>query len=184
MPRFISAAVIGAIALAVQAQSPLDTPTPKPGTGSISGRVVEAETGDPVRKARVTVETDVGHVPPVLSGADGRFVITGLVPGKYALTAAKPGFAKTMFGQQEGVALPARLSVGVAAHVEGIEVRLLRAAAISGRVIDAGGEPVVMASVTAEIADGRQVKQAASRQTDDSGEYRLGGLSAGTYLVS
>ena len=75
MARVLSACVC-ALAFAVQAQTPRNTSFPKTETQSISGRVVSAETGDPVRKARVFAQAaEAGRKPPVFSDTDGRFVI-------------------------------------------------------------------------------------------------------------
>src|SRR5437660_3172569 len=172
MARIFSAALIGAVALVVQAQSPRDTPSPTTGTGSISGRVVSAETGDPVRKTRVTVEAaDAPRVTPVFSDAEGRFAIEGLSPARYIVTAAKPGFIRTK---------SARVDVTAGAQVGGMELRMPRSASISGRVVDENGEPLVMANVSAETTDGRITREVAATLTNDLGEYRLGNLTAGS----
>lgn len=77
-----------------------------------------------------------------------------------------------------------------------IEIRLLRGAAISGRVVDALGDPVVGARIVAKI--GPRVRTqftggspssgagtlAASTDTDDHGEYRLGSLAPDTHQVA
>ena len=64
---------------------------PKPGSGSIEGRVFNSLSGAPVRKAsvalmhpqvRLSAETD----------AEGRFQFTALPPGTYKLTAKGAGF--------------------------------------------------------------------------------------------
>ena len=67
-----------------------------------------------------------------------------------------------------------------------IEIRLSRGAAISGRVIDELGDPVVAAQVVAEAAASTTTgfTVAASTETDDRGEYRLGSLQAGTFAVA
>src|SRR5207247_2634091 len=122
--------VLSAFALVDQAQPPRDKPAPA-GTGSIVGRVVAAETGGPVRKARVTAEADVGRVPPVFTDAEGRFTIAGLAAARYTLSAAKPGYANTVFRRQDGDAPPSRIDVAADARVDAIEVRMPRAAAIS-----------------------------------------------------
>src|SRR5437773_2009365 len=68
-----------------------------------------------------------------------------------------------------------------------IELRMPKSAAISGRVVDESGEPLAMASVTAEIVgDGRgnsSRRIVATTLTDDLGDYRLGSLSAGSFVI-
>jgi carboxypeptidase family protein len=57
--------------------------------------------------------------------------------------------------------------------------------AISGRVVDTFGEPVINALVIVETrADGNATRTVAGANTDDRGEYRIGRLAAGSYLVS
>jgi hypothetical protein len=183
MPRTILAAVLSSALVAGQAPR-RDLPVSNSGTGTIVGRVVAAETGDPVRKARVTADSEVGRAPTVYSDADGRFTIAGLAPGRYIVAAQKPGFVKTVFGRSDRDATPLRVDVAADAQATGIELRMARAAAVSGRVVDENGEPLALANVTAESVDGLHLKPAASSQTNDLGEYRLGNLPAGNFLVS
>ena len=56
-----------------------------------------------------------------------------------------------------------------------------RSASIAGRVFDLSGEPVMGMPVSVMEAPGNPIKTVA---TDDLGDYRLGGLAAGTYLVA
>src|SRR3989441_9344292 len=68
------------------------------------------------------------------------------------------------------------------------EVRLPRSAAISGRILDDLGNPIELAQVSAERVirtDGRVgAMTMAITTTDDLGEYRLGGLPEGHFVVS
>jgi protocatechuate 3,4-dioxygenase beta subunit len=65
-----------------------------------------------------------------------------------------------------------------------IDIRLQRGAAVSGRVVDEAGDPVLGARVSvsraASAPDDRGVATAA---TDDRGEYRLASLAAADYVV-
>jgi protocatechuate 3,4-dioxygenase beta subunit len=65
---------------------------------------------------------------------------------------------------------------------------MVRGAAISGRVTEADGAPVVEATILVRRAGrGRNEGSAPAAppvSTDDLGEYRVGGLSAGEYLVT
>jgi hypothetical protein len=67
-----------------------------------------------------------------------------------------------------------------------VDVRLLKAGAISGRIIDTLGDPVIGMTVTAEMpaATESDRKVVATCQTDDLGEYRLAGLPEGRFFVS
>ena len=75
-----------------------------------------------------------------------------------------------------------RREIAVTSAEAPLEMRLVRAAAVSGRVVDEFGDPVVGAQVTVERpAEGTAAKPArlASAATDDHGDYRIGSLSPG-----
>jgi hypothetical protein len=156
-------AIISALALSVRAQPPRENPTSTFQGIIISGRVVADETGDAVPNARVTLTTATQGTPVVLTDGDGRFAL-GAAPGRYGVAASKTGYART----------------GVAPMTAGqpVEIRLQRGAAISGRVVDGFGDPVVSARVVAETRSSGPagVTVVATSDTDDRGEYRLAGL--------
>jgi protocatechuate 3,4-dioxygenase beta subunit len=133
----------------------------------VHGRIVSAATSQPVRNARVRTE-DAG-TKPIATDADGRFV----VPAGSTVVVAKAGFA------------PAR----VPAH-DGIEIRLQRGAAISGRVFDEYGVPAPLITVVAQqiVATAATVPRKATTiahvETDDTGAYRLFDLPAGDFVVA
>ena len=54
-----------------QAQPPRDVAAPTSGTGSIRGRVVAADTGEPLRKARVTLGPADKAAPRIFTDDDG-----------------------------------------------------------------------------------------------------------------
>jgi hypothetical protein len=192
--KFASAIVLGIlcaiIAPIADAQTPVrDSPLPSTGTSSIRGRVFAAVTDTPIRNARVQATSDLGAVPPVFTDGEGRFVIASLVAGRYRLAIAKAGYLRINFGSQGFGGSGTPIDVPAAAGVDGIDVRLTKAAAISGRIIDGLGDPVIGMTVTADIAAPANNGQAAAitvatAQTDDLGTYRLGGLPEGTFLVS
>ena len=65
-------------------------------------------------------------------------------------------------------------------------MRLKKGDAIAGRIVDQRGEPVVGMQVAAltQQNTGKNPTTAATTSTDDRGEYRLAGLSDGTFVVS
>src|SRR5262245_37386280 len=67
--------------------------------GRIAGRVVAADSGNPVARARVVASsTDQGR--GTLTNADGTFEFTELPDGRYTVTASKSGFLSLAFGQR------------------------------------------------------------------------------------
>src|SRR5437899_5313900 len=105
---------------------------PTSGGGITRGRVVADDSGDPLRNAIVTLEA-AANVGPVLTDAEGRFTIEGAPHGLHTVSASKTGYA----------AADLRLA-------DGIEIRLLRGSAFSGRVLDDFGEPSALRTVVAE----------------------------------
>ena len=186
--------VLALIALILQQTQPPVTPRDVTGTRAsttaiLEGRVVADAGEQPLRNVRVTVvATGRDESDPAVTDNEGRFRFTGLAPGNYVVRANKPGYATARFGARRALdpAVPLDLSAG--AHVRGIELRLVRGAAISGRAFDDLGEPVVGVALTASqvVRSGTRARLVSVRVavTDDLGEYRLAGLPPGTYVVS
>jgi protocatechuate 3,4-dioxygenase beta subunit len=110
----------------------------------------------------------------VLSDDRGQFHLTA--PRAATLTFSKNGF------------LPATVGVAAAAVTDtSLTVTLVRAGVVSGRVLDAEGQPVIGGGVRLWRSDsspgmgGRSVMTAFS---NDLGEFRIGGLAAGRYEIS
>jgi hypothetical protein len=185
VPAFLS----GAVALLGYAQTPArDLRARQTGTGVIRGRILSAATDAPLRNSRVALTSGTGTIPAVFTDRDGRFSFTGLADGQYGLTIKKSGYANPTFdptGPREPLG---RIAVAEGVAIDVGDIRLLPGAAISGRIIDTAGDPVVGVTVSAEMPSAR-IRGAgpvtiATTQTDDLGEYRLGGLPSGNILVA
>ena len=157
------------------------------GTATLRGRVVNADSGEPLRNARVALG-GISNIQPVFTANDGRFTFAGLPAGHYIVSARKAGYAPTTFGQRRPDLPPIPIDLEAGDVFQDAELRMPRSAAISGRIIDEFGDPLELATVVAS----RIVRKesftvsvaAATAVTDDLGEYRLGGLPAGTYIVT
>ena len=161
-----------AIAVTARAQSARENSSPPLlQLRSIAGRVLADDTGDPIANARVALTTAVPGAAAVLTDHNGRFTLTA-PPGRVSVAAGKSGYS--------------RRELPVTAE-RSIEIRLLRGAVISGRVVDGLGDPIMGARVFVEKpstpSDGFS-GEAAATQTDDRGEYRLGGLPPGTFTLA
>jgi protocatechuate 3,4-dioxygenase beta subunit len=158
------------------------------GTARIAGRVVSAETGDAIRNARVTIVPAQDGSPTVLADGDGRFEFTGLAPATYTVSAAKSGFAGSSPGAKNARERPVPVTVSDGAAIAGVTIALPKGAAITGRVVDELGEPSANTTVLVErlIETGgvRAARERRSVQTNDVGEYRVGSLPEGSYVVS
>jgi hypothetical protein len=153
-------------------------------TGRLAGRIVDAETGEALSNARVTLTSGDGTTAVVLAESDGRFGVD--VPaGTYRLSVDRAGFARADFGARRFGDPGRLLEIAPGMVVDGIRVGLARGAAVTGRVFNARGEPSTGVTVTAARGgDGDHAASAVSAaRVDDLGDYRLGGLPEGTYSI-
>jgi hypothetical protein len=159
----------------------------QPTTGAISGRVV-TEDGQPVLRATVSI-TASGKTDRRMSfntDEEGNFRAEGLDAAAYVVSVSAPGYV--VRPKREAGARRAGLNyIG-----EVVTVTMLKGGVITGRVVNATGEPVVGVPVMAERVrdeDGRplpapeKVVASSRRQTDDRGVYRWYGLAPGSYVI-
>jgi hypothetical protein len=170
------------------APGPMAEGRDNPGRLRISGKVVNAATGEPVIEAKVTVEEAGGRGSgrSVYSDDSGQFLFDPVPPGKYRLTAAARGFPSQAF-EQHGAYFTA-IAVGPRLMSEDLVFRLQPAAAITGRVTDDFGEPVREGQVLLfeEILDnGRWRTIGPNKHSLDSlGSFRFGNLHRGRYFLA
>ena len=167
----------------------LSTATDK-NTGVIRGRVVTLETGRPLRRAQVSLtSSELRERKTTGTNLRGEFELTGLPAGRYTVNVTRSGYLRTQYGQRRpGPGGQGKVLELVAGQtLDKLEVALQRAAIISGRVADENGEPVGNVNVYAmrpQFYQGRrEMARVASARTDDTGQYRILGLAAGTYTV-
>ncbi len=185
MTRAIVFLIAAAIASAQQLQV-MDPPGQQPpvtGTSSITGTVVNNATGEPVKKAMVSLGGPIsGNAPMAVTDASGGFAFRKLPAGTYFITAQRDGF-----DQNRGmIAGDSQKQVSVEADQEktGVELRLWPNGSISGRLTDENGDAAPNCSVTAlPVGGAGSWQMRGSASTDDRGEYRIENLPAGRYLV-
>ena len=124
------------------------------GTAVIAGRVLTADTGRPVKRARVSVAAGGqgggrGN-GSAMTDDQGRYSISGLTAGSYNVSASKAGFVDTVYGQRRPLqpGTPVPLADGEAAA--NIDLRLIRGGVITGRVGDEDGEALPRVMVTVQ----------------------------------
>ena len=163
---------------------------------AISGQVSNAATGEPVRRALVSLRridmspgvtaVQVSHT--VATDAAGQFAMAGIAPGKYRLTAERNGFVATQYGSRGPGKAGALLTLEAGQKSSDLAMRLTPHGVITGRVLDEEGDPVAGANVQVSrqvYAQGRkQMSRAGAASTNDLGEYRVFGLAPGHYFVS
>jgi Carboxypeptidase regulatory-like domain len=149
----------------------------KPEPAAFSGVVTNSVTGESVTHAHVRLD---GNGAPgraaygAVTNTDGRFSIRTIAPGRYDLLVERRGYGLLAPSQENGQTI--ELKPG--SEIKDFVVRLVPDAVIAGRVINADGVPAANVYVEA-VSRGRPQ----STQTDDRGEFRIGGLRAGRYLI-
>ena len=163
---------------------------PQPGdTGRISGRVVAAQTGIPLRRAQVSVTSRaLRRALVVLTDPQGRYELPALPPGVYRLSAAKAGYLPLRFGADDALAEGDAVDLRARGTLTGIDFHLPRAGVIAGFIVDEYGDPVADASVRtmryqSRAGQRRLVTASRTRRSDDQGRFRLFGLLPGEYFV-
>jgi hypothetical protein len=189
--RELATFLLAATLATLRAQTPArDAANPAAANGALRGRVVAAESREPIRKARVDLLPSTGDWrDSVYADTDGRFEFRAVPGGRYTLSAWKSGYAPTRFGTRTFWEPAAVIAIDAGQVLDGFEIVIAKGAAVSGRVADDAGEAVTDMTVSigrAAEVDGRLQFQplAQSATTDDRGEYRIGGLPPGSYVVS
>jgi 5-hydroxyisourate hydrolase-like protein (transthyretin family) len=176
-------------ARATFAQSPAPTPEKARPKGVITGRVV-GDDGQAVAGARVYAQSNRargGAGGMAITKSDGTFKIENVERAPYIVNAYAPGFFDADYLEYErGV----RAFYHAGDH---ITLTLARGGVITGRVVDAKGEPAMGVRVNlvrVRTLDGKPVREvnhfmrSLERRTDDRGVYRSYGLLPGVYVVS
>ena len=159
-------------------------------TGVIRGRI-SGPTGRAVGGALVRLSPVArGSTRVAATDARGAYEISGVAPGSYRLSVSKSGSTTVDYGQERVMQQGRTLLVRQGERLERIDVALPRGGAISGAILDEGGEPLEGIAVQvwqARFARGRTIVLPVTgvlvRRTDDRGHYRIHGLLPGTYYV-
>lgn len=185
---FASAAWACLAAALVQAQAPPDASP----YAAVSGFVLNHATGEPIRRAMVTLSTLDN--PPLealtFTTSNGAFGFTSVPPGRYRLLVERDGFQPAWFGAGTPNRPPAVLKLAAGDVRSGMTFRLRPLGSISGVVLDADGDPLPGAEIRllkATTTYGGRSKPAyavAVRATSgQAGRYRLPDVLPGAYVI-
>jgi hypothetical protein len=163
---------------------------PPAGKGLIAGVLVAADSGRPVRQARVTLgggESRIGK--SVVTDDQGRFAFEDLPAGQFTLSASKSGYLDVIHGQKRpGSGRPGTtITLAAGQRLERMSLPITRGGVITGTVYDEVGDVVYGATVQAMryvMRNGvRSLQVVRTATTDDRGIYRLPVLQPGEYAV-
>lgn len=170
--------------------------------GVVSGVVKTKVGGEPVAGAEVTLMgtgwAAMGSMwigtPSATTGADGRYELVGVQPGKYALLTMADGFSPP--GGEKGV----EIEMGAGGGTTTQDFELISAGVVTGIVKDPNGEPIAGASIRIRRGPtegggrggrrgmnmARQVLTSGATPADRTGEdgtFRLSGIGTDTMWV-
>jgi hypothetical protein len=174
--------LLAVLCLAQQTQEP----------AKVSGRTVNLA-GEGVRKTRLLLSL----IPPsadvpsknytTASDAEGRFAFEAVDPGKYTLFAEKAGYLRQSYGAKEMFSSGTPITLSAGQNLSDLTFTLIPQSSVSGRVLNEDGDPLPHAFVRIMrpmYRDGKRMMATMSgSQADESGEFKIGGLSAGRYVV-
>jgi protocatechuate 3,4-dioxygenase beta subunit len=149
-------------------------------TGEIHGTVIEGSSNNPVHRALVVLRKGEEPGLGTYTDAAGKFTFHHVDPGAYLFSVEHDGFVTDAKSRRQTVTVTA----GEAG--EAITLKLTRTGAVSGRVMNAEGEPVMGAMVQFQPSNTRKPQQGAVGYgtSDDRGYYRAYNIPPGRYRLS
>ena len=169
------------------------TASATPSAFRISGRVIDAVSGQPLASAVVAIDSskppDSPNAPDStrveVTAADGSFIFADVLPGKYVLSARHRGYIGQTYQQHES--FTTAIAVGLGFESENLIFGLRPGASISGEISDESDDPIRHADVMlfhqTFVGGKRRTLLIQRTATDDEGHYRFAHLIPGTYFV-
>lgn len=157
------------------------------GGGIIVGRVIDGVDGTPIAGAIVSLALPGFSPERVQADGSGQFAFRGLPEGAFTISSSRPGWVDGAVGRTRPRGPGRAVTLDANGRVGDVEIPMWRFASISGVVFDENNEPVVGASVRTlrrTFTGGRhRLTAGPTDTTDDRGQFRIGGLEAGEYIV-
>jgi hypothetical protein len=153
---------------------------------SLTGTIIDEDSNQPIPGAVVYLGIQgkgSAGLPRLVTDEKGRFVFSPLSGGSgYFVSASKPGWFDGGYLSTTGSSLSLKDGQQVT-----VTIRLQRTSGISGFLRDQTGEAVVGGLVRAirrvPIGDSVHLVVSGTSPTNDLGEFRIGGLREGEYLL-
>jgi hypothetical protein len=172
-----------------QRQQPRDPAGDKKGTASIEGRITAADTGRPLRRVQIRLNApELTEARSTSTNLQGAYEFVDLPAGRYTVSVSRNGYLSLQYGQRRPDEPPKPLQIADGQAVEKLDFALPRSGVISGRISDETGDAfagVAVYPMQVQFFQGRRhlVPVGMGVRSDDSGQFRLVGLSPGDYVV-
>jgi hypothetical protein len=144
---------------------------------AVDGSVVNSETGEPIVRAHVTLQSSAG-TPSTSTDSSGRWSLSNVACAPAPVLVTRPGFLQRVRGI---------LTLVSGSPQHDVKVELVPQSVFYGKVIDDQGDPVMGAEVAvlvARVAEGRvSFQRSGQANTNDLGEYRIPNLNKGKYIL-
>lgn len=154
---------------------------------SIAGVVLNQVTGEPVRKATVTLSDTKNSFATSPTDGHGHFAFANLPAGEYRINVNRDGFAYTVYGARTPGRPGKIISLAPGESKGDLSIPILPTGVVSGVVRDEEGDPLPFVSVGLLRSVYRRGKPhyAMLNQvaTDERGEYRLFNIMPGRYRL-
>jgi protocatechuate 3,4-dioxygenase beta subunit len=151
----------------------------------VQGKVIQDPGGQGIRKVKVTLAGgSAQNREPYQTATDerGQFKIEGVAPGTYAVELERPGFAPDPKATRDRT-----VKVIAGQDTKDLILHMQMAGVISGKIVDADGDPLRNVTVTATAAPPEKTRRnggmTQTGATNDLGEYRIADLPPGKYVV-
>lgn len=172
-------------------RDPRQPPAEATGTATVRGRVVDGITGMPIARAKVRVgNTNPRTARVATTDAEGVFTLSKLQAGQVSLVAEKATYLQSTYPERRRTMRGTNITIGDGQTIDSVTIPLYRGGAITGRILDAYGDPLENVTVhvfAAPQTGGRSTSPRgglrSSQSTNDIGEYRVGRLDPGQYYV-
>jgi len=203
LTRAVLGLVLGVSAVSLAAQAPVKTPPSADrsrvfvaadapeiadGTAAVSGRVIDANTRQPIEGARVQIAAPSHKPRAMFTDSAGRFAFAHLPAGAFVVVADRAGYMSAGNGQlrPDGSTLAVNVSAGE--ERRDVSITLWQFAAMSGHVLDPNLKPVsnvpVYALTRASISGRDRLVIAKTTTTAADGAFEFTELQPATYIVA
>ena len=149
---FLLLALLAQTHTAAAAQIYKTGPTRKEDQCRIAGVVVKLAGSEPLNKAHVRLQNadDRTRSITVATDTSGHFVIPGVDPGRYHLSASRLGYVTFEYGQRKPNGPGAIMTLRAGQEMKDLVFRMIPSAVIAGHITDEDGEPLPQVHVSAQ----------------------------------